>query len=162
MRTYSEFQPSGFDAKGLGLDDRQEWLVCPVGVNRDSDCLIRSNWAVVTSELIACSEMTEQGEPDCEVHEFGHWACGWFKIAIVRPGSKAAEVAELWENALSEYPVACDDHFSNLEYEETCEYWASMSLKERVERCQEAGASIFAARHNSPPEAVYERLRETA
>lgn len=162
MRTYSEFQPSGFDAKGLGLDDRQDWLVCPVTVNRDSDCLTRSNWAVVTAELIACSEMTEQGEPDCEVHEFGHWACGWFKVAIVRPGSKSAEIALAWENALADYPVACDDHFSGLETNEAAEYWSQSSLHSRRDMCERAKVSRFAAYKpfGSLPDRLTERLTE--
>lgn len=160
MKTYSEFRPSGFDCKGLGLDDRQDWLVAPVSVNRDSDCLTRSNWAVVTSELEACSGETSQDEPDCEVHEFGHWACGWFKIALVRPGSKAAEVAEQWESALADYPVASDEHFSELETNEACEYWAGMSLRERVRLCQSAHVSVFAARRDDVPEGVWELLTE--
>ncbi len=145
MKAYKNWAPSGFDTRGLALDDRQEWLVAPVSVNRDSGCLERSNWEIVTAELTGWPD-------DCEIHRFGHWACGWFEIALVRPGSPAASAAELWESALSEYPVASDAHFSDLETLEALKWWDDMGLRSRVELCKRAGVSIFAARRGSPPE----------
>src|SRR5688572_9599267 len=98
MQTYSKFRPSGFDCAGLGCDDQQDWFVAPVATNRDAGCLQRSNWEVVTEDI------RKAGDGDCEIHRFGHWANGWFELMLIRPGSEAAKVAELWENALSEYP----------------------------------------------------------
>lgn len=154
MQTYSKFRPTGFDCAGLALDDHQDWLVAPVSTNRDADCLTRSNWYVVTSDI-------GEGD-DAEIHRFGHWACGWFEIMIVRPGSDAARKAEEWEGALSDYPVASDDHFSDLEYTEVQEYWARMPLDERRRECERSGVSkLVAYRGNNLPDRLWERLRDS-
>lgn len=156
MQTYSKFRPSGFDCAGLGCDDQQDWLVAPVAVNRDSDCLQRSNWAVVTEDI------QKAGDDDCQIHRFGHWANGWFEIMLVRPESEAAKVAELWENALSEYPVASDDHFSDLETNEAAAYWDHLSLSSRKAECERARVTRFAAYKpfGSLPDRLTERLTE--
>lgn len=112
MITYKEFQPTSFDCKGLGLPDRQDWLVAPVGQNRDSEALYRSNFIVVYEDLI------KYGYDDVEIHRFGHWGPGWFEIILVRPNTEAAKIAEEWECALSDYPVADEMHLSQLESEE--------------------------------------------
>ena len=164
MRPYSEFAPTGCDLRGLNAHrmadgNGGDWLVAPCTTDRDADALQRSNWAVMTEEL-------DRLDPDCadhETHSFGHWACGWFEIAIVRPGSKCAETCEAFESALSDYPVLSDDHFSDLEHQESCDYWASLRLSERVELCSKHGASIFAARRDSPPDCdgIWEYLRDS-
>ena len=116
MIAYSKFRPTGADTAGLGLSDRQDWLVAPVSRNRDSGALERSNWRVVLKDLGG------EGD-DLEVHRFGHWACGWFEIIIVRPDTAAAKSAEEWEGALSDYPVACDSDFSEEEMTEANDVW---------------------------------------
>jgi hypothetical protein len=151
MQTYAKFAPSTFDTKGLGLPDRQDWLVV-IGVNRDSDCLTRSNWAVVTADL-------EKHSPDVETHEFGHWACGWLRVCIVRPDSPAHVAAEEWHSALADYLVADESHFSDLETNEAIEYWASMRLDERRRLCVAAGVSkLVAYRATNLPDRIWERL----
>lgn len=159
MITYAQFCPSGCDARGLGLPNRQEWLVVPVGTNRDADALQRSNWAVVTADLEK-QPATSYDDPDVEIHRFGHWACGWFEVALVRPGSPAAEAAERWECALSDYQVADENHFSDLEHTETMTYWGQMRLDERRAECERAGVSkLVAYRGSNLPDALWERLR---
>lgn len=111
---YAEFAPTGFDCKGLGLPDRQDWIVAPVAQNRDSEALARSNFRVVLASLGGESETVE-------VHRFGHWANGWFEIILCHPGLEA-EVAE-WEATLSEYPCADDMDYCELEHEDYLEYW---------------------------------------
>ncbi len=147
MITYSQYRPTACDTAGLGCDGQQDWLVAPVGVNRDSDCLSRSNWTVVTEDILKA----DTGE-DTEIHRFGHWACGWFEIMLVRPDTAAAKCAEEWENALEGYPVASDDHFSELEWNEACEYWARCSIRERVSYLQRARLNVMAARRDTLPE----------
>lgn len=159
MRRYADWAPTGCDTRGLALPERQDWLVAPVGTNRDADRLTRSNWAVVTVDLEA-QPATREDEPDVEIHRFGHWACGWFEVALVRPDSPAARCAEEWESALADYPVASDDHHSALEYEETAEAWARMSLRERRSECERARVSkLCAYRASNLPDALWERLR---
>jgi hypothetical protein len=154
LQTYSDFQPSGFDVKGLGLADRQDWLVGPVTTNRDAGCLQRSNWEVVTEDIAKA----DPDGTDHEKHSFNHWACGWFEIVIVRPGSKAHECAAKWECALSDYPVASDHHFSDLETNEIYDYWAGMSASERVYYLRKAGLSGRRWASKYPPEECYEYL----
>lgn len=129
MQRYSEFRPTVVDRAGLGLEDRQDWLVAPVSQTRDSEYLEVSNFRVVLKDL----EEKDGGE-DVEVHRFGHWGPGWFEIILVRPGTEAAKCAEEWEAALSDYPVACDEDLSELEYEYAQEYWANWrNDRERLE-----------------------------
>ena len=119
MKAYSEFRPTRWDVAGLALDDRKDWLVIPVSTNRDADALTRSNWRVVLADVKASDPTGE----DVEVHRFGHWACGWFEIAIVRQDSPAAKCAADWENALSDYPVASGEDFAEEEQAEANEVW---------------------------------------
>ncbi len=127
MDTYAKFQPTGFDPAGLALDDQQDWLVVPVGRNRDSGCLDESNFASALESLGGESETVE-------VHRFGHWACGWFEIIIVKPDSDAAKEAESIESALADYPCLDDEDFSQRETEEADRVWAScFNVKQRIE-----------------------------
>lgn len=145
MDTYSRYRPTVFDPSGLGLDDRQAWLVLPVGQNRDSGTLARSNFMTALDML--------GGESDtCEVHRFNHWAVGWLEIIIVEPSmeSRAQDI----QNSLDNYPILNEEHHSQLEYEAACEYWESMRVKDRLEYCQRYKVSIFAARRDSIPEGI--------
>ena len=118
---YSEWTPTGFDTKGLGLENRQDWLVAPVLQHRDSGPLERSNFEVVVSDLGGESE-------EVEVHRFGHWAHGWFEIALCAPS--LAEQVDEWERALADYPVADEFHYSNAEFEEFGESWVLWGARE--------------------------------
>jgi hypothetical protein len=128
MITYSKYRPTGYDTAGLNCDDQQDWLVAPVGQNRDSDALDRSNFAVALRMLdrsVGPSDSTGEvdNDGDHEVHRFGHWACGWFEIILVRPGSRAAELMADAEARLADYPILCEDHFSDVEREDADEAW---------------------------------------
>lgn len=117
MKLYREFAPSTFDEKGLCLPERQDWFVHPCGTNRDADALTRSNWRVAERALT----LTDPAGEDYETHRFGHWACGWFEIVIVRPGSDCAALAAAHEKRLAEYPILDELDYSALEAEETDE-----------------------------------------
>lgn len=114
MATYAQFRPTGFDCAGLGLDDRQDWLVAPVSQNRDSGCLALSNFAAALEILGGESETVE-------VHRFNHWANGWFEIILVSP-ERGAEIEEI-ESSLENYPVLNDFDFSRRENEEAENVW---------------------------------------
>jgi len=130
MKRYAEFKPTGFDCKGLGLDDQQDWLVHPCGTNRDANALTRSNFEVSVRDL----EKLDPDGNDHEVHRFGHWACGWFEIIIVRPETPCAADAESTEAGLADYPVCCDSHFSETEEQEALKTWQNCyNDRERLE-----------------------------
>jgi hypothetical protein len=127
--TYREFRPTAFDARGLGLDDRQDWLVLPVSRTRDSGPLDESNFATAEKTL---AEIDPDGN-DHESHRFGHWGPGWFEILIVRPGSPCAKEGEAIENALDDYPALNDLDHSEREQEAANEVWSNCyRTKDRI------------------------------
>ena len=114
--------------------------------NRDSDSLTRSNFM--------CALEAIGGESDTvQVVRESHWAVGWVEwIAIHQSDETALEKAESILDDLKSYPVVNEDHWSNLEYEEACEYWERMSVRDRAEYCKRADISIFSARHPYLPQ----------
>lgn len=122
---------------GTSIDhDRDEWIIAPCQQNRDSDTLTRSNFSVMVAELERIEQDAQPAEDGAEyfdvfeLHRFGHWAYGWLEIVLVRPGSAAAEyVADLAE-ALADYPVADEEHFSQLESDEAAESWESWGARD--------------------------------
>lgn len=114
MTTYSKFAPTGFDRAGAFLPERQEWIVAPCSVNRDSCALERANWAAMLKILGDESETLE-------VHRFGHWANGWFEIALLSP-ERAGEVEEM-ARGLDNYPVLDDEELSRIESDDEGEGW---------------------------------------
>lgn len=118
MKPYNEYRPTCFDPAGYILDDdRQEWLVVPVGRTRDSGPMAESNFQAALDLLGGESD-------DVEVHRFGHWGPGWFEIIIVRPDSDSQTKAEDIEARLEDYPLLDDEDHSNREYEEFLSSWS--------------------------------------
>lgn len=148
---YSEYQPTQFDHH-IRIEGRENWILAPVSQTRDSGILARANFQAVLEDLGGESETLE-------VHRFGHWGPGWYEIIIVSP-ERAKEVEE-WEAALENYPVADEDLMSRMEWEEACETWEHMGLRDRIDECKRARVSILAARHDYIPEGIeLERLVE--
>lgn len=126
MQTYNQFSPTSFDCPGLGLNDRQSWLVAPVSQTRDSDALSRSNFRCFLSALGGESETVE-------VHRFHHWGPGWYEIILIQPDSPQHTTAEGLEKWLSIYPVLDEEDYSKEEYEEATEVWAQCyNVKDRL------------------------------
>ena len=117
-----------------------------LGQNRDSDTLARSNFE--------CGLKAIGGESDSvRVIREGHWACGWIEwIAIHESDSNALREADSIMDALADYPVVDEMHWSELEWTEACDFWESMSVRERAYYCERAGVSIFAARRDYLPQ----------
>ena len=126
MKPYREFNPTGFDGTGAFLPDQQDWLVAPVGINRDSGLLDQSNWSQMVQEL----ENTEEEGENWEIHRFGHWACGWFEILIVKPEARASTVGEVMETRLEDYPVLDEDDYCEREHEAYLEAWSMWGAAE--------------------------------
>src|SRR5262245_18208188 len=125
MQTYSTYRPTIFDQAGAFLDDRQDWLVVPVGQTRDSGPFDLSNFA-------AALELLGGEGDDCEVHRFGHWGPGWFEIIIVRPNSAAHHAALNIEHRLEDYPLLDEEDFSRREWEDYESGWESYGAWEFV------------------------------
>ena len=116
-----------------------------LGQHRDSDALTRSNFEVGLRELGGESETVF-------IVRERHWAVGWVEwIGIHQSDETAVQAADEMLCAIESYPVLSDDHHSDLEYSEACEYWERMRVSDRLEYCQRAGISIFAARRDYLP-----------
>ncbi len=144
MQTYAQHIPTAFDSH-IRIEGREDWLVAPVSQTRDSGPLDRSNFRVVLADLGGESETVE-------VHRFGHWGPGWYEIVLVHP-SREKDVRD-WVAALAAYPVASDEDYSELEYEQACRAWECMCVKERVAALKRyaRGVSVFAARRDEIPD----------
>lgn len=127
---YRDYAPTAFDAKGLPHNDgadRGDWIVVPVGQNRDSDCLSESNFAQALEAL--------GGESNTiEVHRFRHWACGWFEIILAHPDC-ALDVAEI-ACALDGYPILNEEDYSRREHEAADQAWQDFACRDTAREIQ--------------------------
>lgn len=125
MQKYSEFRPTAFDCRGLGLPDNQDWLVLPCSRTRDSGELDQSNFDTALKMLGGESNTVQ-------VCRFGHWGPGWFEIIIVKPGSVAETTANEIEASLADYPVLDETDFSNREWESYQEGWQNYARRDFI------------------------------
>ena len=150
MQTYAEFSPTSFDRKGAFLDDRQDWLVLPVGRTRDSGTLAMSNFEAAEKLL---SKTDTEGET-WETHRFGHWGPVWFEIIIVKPDTEAERVGKEIECALDNYPILDENDHSERDYEAACQAWENTDKRERIHICAKHDISIFTSRRNTIPQGL--------
>lgn len=99
--------------------DRVGWHLA-LSVHRDSEALDRSNWEVITEEILA---IPDEGDPedelaDAAIERMSHWAVGWIDYLVVRPHSTAEKRAIEWKQKLDDYPVADEEHYSQIEWNE--------------------------------------------
>ena len=147
---YATYRPTVFDTKGLGLEHRQDWHVCPIVVTRDTqDPVTLSNWEVFKRELARV-------DPDGvnhETHRFGHWGPGWFEVLLVRPDTNATRTAQELTDAMDSYPILDDDDLSDREHALACDVWRNMSVSKRVEvlrKLHYEGTVLVALRDSLP------------
>jgi hypothetical protein len=138
LTRYRDWAPTTFDRRGLALcreeDDRGDWYVVPLILTRDSDCLSESNFAAAVRLLGGESETVE-------VHEFGHWACGWFRIIIAAP-ERIADVFAIAKR-LDNYPVLDEEDVTYREFECAGEVWRDrFDVAERLSWIRDNGHSF--------------------
>lgn len=148
LPSYGDWRPTSFDARGVGLPDRQSWKVLPVTQTRDSGVLERSNFRTALASL----RTADPNGDGFEVHRFGHWGPGWIEIIIIDPEGPAASEAAVVVASFESYPVLSDDDYSELEWSEASEAWRNMSTRDRIHACARYRVSIFAARRDDVPE----------
>jgi len=130
-----------------------EWYVF-LGQHRDSDSVTRSTFA---TGLKSWGGETET----VNVIREGHWAVGWVEwVGIHESDETALRAADAMAERIEGYPLLDESHHSELEWDEACEFWAGMSVRNRLELCQRFGLSGFAARHDYIPEDPGGRLFE--
>ncbi len=97
------------------------------GQHRDSDALARSNFTVISEDLLT------RFPDDVHVESCNHWAVGWVETLRIRVTTQPSFITEEsitdcfhavieWQEALESYPVADESHFSELETEEFWNY----------------------------------------
>lgn len=131
----------------FGDIDRAEYVLIPkIGVHRDSDNLARSNFRTALKRLGGESETVL-------VIRDSHWAVGWVETIYIHGSDHTAlAIAEDLAESIEDYPVLCESDWSELETETAENYWARMSVSERMAWCKESNVSIFAARRDYVPD----------
>lgn len=98
------------------------------GQSRDSDALERSNFEVITTDML------ERFPDDFAIERDNHWAVGWVETGRVRVLKNPDDEITLdnltdafhacleWKAKLDNYPVANEEHFSELEWREFTEF----------------------------------------
>jgi hypothetical protein len=103
------------------------------GHHRDSDPLDESNWQVISEDL------KERFPDDIEEESSNHFLVGWvetLRIRVLKNPHRgiteenitdAFKAAIEWKEKLESYPVADEEHYSNLEHEEFTEYISNVT-----------------------------------
>lgn len=120
-----------------------------VGQHRDSDPLDRSNFEVITNDLF-------EKFPDAfRVESSSHWAVGWVEVVRIDTSNDAAVIAAMdWQYELEQYPVADEEHYSNLEVEEREEYYQTGGREDAISELlpEDDFAHIFDSNEELLPE----------
>lgn len=125
--------------------DRNEYYVA-YGQHRDSDSLTRSNFRSFLKALGGESETVL-------VVRDSHCLVGWVEAIYIHESDTARlAVASGISDHLDDYPVVDESDWSELQWEEACEYWERMSVSDRLYYCQRFHISPFAARRSEMPE----------
>ena len=123
-----------------------------LGQHRDSDAIYRSNFTVALAALRALPEFDGSDDGSRIIVRETHWAVGWVEwIAIHETDEAWLRAADEMLACIENYLLLDEMHYSELEWNEACEYWQRMSVSNRVEVCQECGITPFAARHDYLP-----------
>ena len=92
--------------------EREGWLIA-LSQHRDSEALDRSNFAVISADLRG--RFTD----DVAIESTSHFLVGWVEYLLVSPdNADAVAAAEAWRDRLADYPVADEENFGELEYNE--------------------------------------------
>lgn len=107
------------------------WGFCGIDQNRASSVLERSNFEVITKDLI------NRFPDDFRIEGYKHWLVGHVDRLVCRvlktPNSfidenitDAFRAAMFWHEKLMDYPIADEDHYSDMEFEEMIDTFKQM------------------------------------
>jgi hypothetical protein len=107
--------------------DLSPFYVAPISNGRDTeDSVTLSNWRVIGGALEKLAKHEESG-----VHNFGHWAVGWYELWLIHESDTAAlQCADQWAAALDSYPVADESDLGEIEFEAESEAWENWGRSE--------------------------------
>lgn len=117
------------------------------GRHRDSKVLDNVNFDLILNELKKTQKDTPKEETSVTIWKANHFLVGWVETIMVHSSDeetclKADKILE----KLEDYPIYNDDIYSESLENESCAYWESMPLIEKVDICRRLGHSIFKAR----------------
>jgi len=166
MLTENHYSPKPYEKPSNYIGKTWEGWVCFLGRTRDSELLTNHNFETALERLLALPQHIVEGELSVMAVKESHWACGWVEYIIIHPSNRAAvKLADELAKKLDDYPILDESGYSDKECEATCEMWANMSLRERIEACKKTDTSIFAARHDCIPQDadhLYEKIQSYA
>lgn len=152
-KLYRNWSPTPYDQKGVFMNDndsRLDWGVLMIHTPKTATLLDESNWETAQKRLKNHS---------FEIISVGHWATD-IDILLFDPKSSAGEIALHILSELEAYPILDDIHYSNKQDEAIYDYWETLNLSDRIELCKDNNVSIFASRHDSIHESVYDYLND--
>src|SRR5262245_28487006 len=97
--------------------EREGWHIA-LSQHRDSDALDRSNFAVISQDVLSVPADTDSDLGDAAIESSSHFLVGWVEYLLVRPGSSAERRALEWREKLEDYPCADEMHLSEIEWRE--------------------------------------------
>lgn len=133
------------------------WSLGPVIITRDSDILAKANHKAMMRELEELCDAGVLNSDDYEITGCSHWACGWvdhfsFKVLDVEldedddelPDGKhettrIAKWVKRWFDALEGYPVADDELYSEMRWEDSLDTLENHILGPEVKLTQVEG-----------------------
>ena len=114
MKRYKDWVPTLFDSKnnyaGDSLESVENWFVV-YGRNRDSEPIQESNFRIMMDEL------KPDDSEDSSCFRFGHWACGWYEIILVKPDSPSCDIAKTLLETIKEEGFLDEDDVMQLRIE---------------------------------------------
>ncbi len=117
---------------------------------RDSDILEKSNFSCIAEDLKA--KFGEENDQTWQIARLGHWAVGWIEIILIHESANnIVSFGEDIQRKLEDYPVYDEDHYGQIESEYGQEIWDMITLSEKIDYCNMAHISIFAARSKYYP-----------
>lgn len=130
--------------------------------NRDSDLLSQSNFAEFERQL-QCENWNDRELPETPMVinvQHRHWAVGWIEFILIHEKHPLIDLAKQLTEQLESYPVLNDLDYSERQTDAIIDYWMSLDLSNKVKLCSVQQECIFAARHDSPPERVWNLLSD--
>ena len=121
MQRYKDWAPGPGDIKGKGIHHLDnpymfnEWLVVPIIKTRDADHLTCSNWDFIIKMLEGDED---RDDDDYELMSWNHWACGFFDMIVVKPGTMAHVLMCKVETSLESYPALDEEDWMRREHDE--------------------------------------------
>lgn len=131
LATQSLTKPEDFGYWG-DRDMFNTWGFAGIDKSRDASISEKSNFEVITKDLIS------KYPDDFEIENFGHWAVGSIDRLICRVLKESGNVIESsiteaflevieWHKRLEEDPIADENHYSSLEFDECIDSLENMS-----------------------------------